>query len=208
MSVQTIIASFNMTPLNIEGSMMKKNNNKRMYKGKNIQCLSCKKDLFVRINQKHTGYCRSCFAKKLHEKYNLPISEKELYVIHGKLKLRAKKIFCTFCNKELLIPKGRKHNNLCHDCNSSNNGRLSYKNGLGVYRNKALNKFNNTCICCNEKDLNKLIVHHIDNNRNNQEDKNLMILCKSCHVMLHNRIKKGISYKTALKQIQTEKSRR
>ena len=42
------------------------------------------------------------------------------------------------------------------------------------------------CYFCNR--LDKIDVHHIDKDRSNNNKVNLIALCKSCHVKLHNRI--------------------
>jgi len=33
-----------------------------------------------------------------------------------------------------------------------------------------------------------LLVHHIDHNRDNNEFDNFMVVCESCHALLHKRI--------------------
>ena len=38
----------------------------------------------------------------------------------------------------------------------------------------------------------KLHVHHIDFNKENLDENNLVSLCRSCHITLHNNIRKGI----------------
>ena len=39
------------------------------------------------------------------------------------------------------------------------------------------------------------LVHHIDCNRDNNEDTNLVVLCGKCHGKLHNRIYKKLRIK-------------
>ncbi len=45
------------------------------------------------------------------------------------------------------------------------------------------------CTKCGETDINKLIIHHIDNSRKtkklNDELNNLTTLCKPCHAVIH-----------------------
>lgn len=60
----------------------------------------------------------------------------------------------------------------------------SYKNGITCYREFAFSKYENHCNRCHEKNC-KLEVHHIDNNRQNNEVENLEILCLSCHRKHH-----------------------
>ena len=52
------------------------------------------------------------------------------------------------------------------------------------YRKRALRIYENMCHGCNNEDT--LQVHHIDRNRDNGEDKNLMILCDRCHKKIHH----------------------
>ena len=54
--------------------------------------------------------------------------------------------------------------------------------------NKSQRKRGVNCHFCEKTD--KLIVHHIDFNHKNNEDKNLLTLCENCHVRLHNIFKK------------------
>lgn len=54
-----------------------------------------------------------------------------------------------------------------------------YKNGIGIYSKKAFEFYGKVCNRCNSK--NRLLVHHKDENRSNNELSNLEILCKKCH---------------------------
>ena len=46
---------------------------------------------------------------------------------------------------------------------------------------------NYKCMICTSKQLNrKLCVHHIDEDKNNCDEKNLISLCLNCHNKLHN----------------------
>ena len=47
---------------------------------------------------------------------------------------------------------------------------------------------NYTCLNCRNK--NKLIIHHIDENKQNNDEFNLVTLCRSCHIKYHNGGKK------------------
>lgn len=54
------------------------------------------------------------------------------------------------------------------------------KNSYREYKKKYCEK-------CGKKE--KLIVHHIDGNRNNNKIKNLMTICESCHKIEHKIVK-------------------
>lgn len=48
------------------------------------------------------------------------------------------------------------------------------------------------CRSCGKRILSKLVIHHVDGNRENNSKLNLMTLCSSCHCSIHSskRIKK------------------
>lgn len=58
-----------------------------------------------------------------------------------------------------------------------------YKTGIGLYRAKALNNLDQVCAKCGS--LERLLVHHKDHDRRNNELSNLQILCKRCHQEHH-----------------------
>lgn len=66
-------------------------------------------------------------------------------------------------------------------------GSSSEEYGVGFnkeLKNKIRKKYNNHCQECfrNEQEIGyKLIVHHIDFNKKNNEESNLICLCRSCH---------------------------
>lgn len=58
-----------------------------------------------------------------------------------------------------------------------------FKTGIGTYNKISFKYKPNLCNRC--KITEKLLVHHIDENRNNNELHNLEILCKRCHQKHH-----------------------
>ncbi len=58
-----------------------------------------------------------------------------------------------------------------------------YKTGIGTYHKKAFKNKAHICERCSMTE--NLLVHHIDENRNNNELHNLEILCKKCHQKHH-----------------------
>lgn len=99
--------------------------------------------------------------------------------------------YCTQCGKPVT-----KKSKLCRDCarkpenNSNWQGGLDKEKYSGEFTNEVRDqirfrdKF--TCQVCGKKRENreefKLEVHHIDYNKNNCSFKNLVALCKSCHI--------------------------
>lgn len=88
-------------------------------KAKKIICSNCGKELLVRIQQKHSGLCRSCNLKKPK------IKEGEIYIEWKGIRYRARKVICKDCGKEILVPKNRDHQGYCSICNAKKLGEKS-----------------------------------------------------------------------------------
>lgn len=58
-----------------------------------------------------------------------------------------------------------------------------YKTGIGTYNKKALAYYGHVCNRC--KTNSNLVVHHIDEDRTNNNLNNLEVLCKKCHQNHH-----------------------
>lgn len=61
----------------------------------------------------------------------------------------------------------------------------NWKSGIGIYRKKAFETLPKECKECKIKEINVLLVHHIDRNRKNNSIDNLEILCRNCHFLEH-----------------------
>ena len=48
-----------------------------------------------------------------------------------------------------------------------------------------LSRINTICVCC-LKNFRLLEVHHIDGDRSNNKESNLICICKECHNQIHN----------------------
>ena len=86
-------------------------------------------------------------------------------------------LFCCREHKDLAqrIDSGEKFNSIRPE---------HYNNGMN-YREKALREYQHKCAICNwNEDTDVLEVHHIDENRQNNELNNLIILCPICHKKL------------------------
>ena len=64
------------------------------------------------------------------------------------------------------------------------------KHYFGGKKEKAMKRDDFTCKKCGEKDISKLIVHHIDESggngkKTNNKLNNLITMCRSCHMKLH-----------------------
>lgn len=120
---------------------------------------------------------------------------------------RAKKIKhsiivnCSNCGKKIIktksaAAKSKTGNLYCsRKCSASKNNTLfksaenhpNYKNGISLYRKKALIAFEDLkCSQCGFKDIRALEVHHKDKNRKNNDLENLLLLCANCHKIIHS----------------------
>ena len=67
--------------------------------------------------------------------------------------------------------------------NQEGKNNHQYKNGIGTYHKKAFAFKESICERCDS--IENLLVHHKDEDRNNNELYNLEILCKRCHQKHH-----------------------
>lgn len=105
---------------------------------------------------------------------------------------------CDYCGKKYYVPVSKSQGQFhfcCREC-KDNAQRLSSgkqfdnmrpqhygsANGLYSYRDWAFEKYPHQCAVCGwNEDEDILEVHHIDENRQNNELDNLIILCPNCH---------------------------
>ena len=64
-----------------------------------------------------------------------------------------------------------------------------YKNGISLYRTYVIKK---KCSICKQKDT-FLEIHHKDNDRTNNKNNNLQVICRGCHKILHGQKRSSIS---------------
>lgn len=108
---------------------------------------------------------------------------------HGKIQKLEK--FCETCEKPFTVmarknEKRYKKSRFCsRSCANSVGGKAkSEKYGLGdkQYRKIAFSVYKHECEVCSYNELPDVLqVHHIDSDRNNNDVKNLVILCPTCH---------------------------
>jgi len=181
----------------------------KKYTGRVRKCLDCGKKETVRLSN-NAKYCSSCSQK--HKKSC--VKDNEVFVIHGKARQRGYKIKCPKCGLERIVRNDFKYKTkLCKHCSTSEiykkigkeTGPLKYKNGIGSFRKKALKYFSPKCFICKEENIKKIDVHHIDQDRTNNDITNLIPLCKSCHRYIHNYLRKGLIHKEAIEAIKLKK---
>lgn len=124
-----------------------------------IDCKKCGE----RKEHEARGYCGFCYRK---------------YVWKGK------KIICNSCGRL------RDHSafGLCGGCHNriyhyDNTKRYNAKKNYGIDLEK-LRKFTKECVVCS---FNKIVdLHHLDGDKKNNVDSNLVGLCPNCHKMIHS----------------------
>lgn len=95
---------------------------------------------------------------------------------------------CTYCGKIIFrrpceIKSNQSGKFYCsRECGNKDKANLMQTQDSKNYRLKAMNKYSHECICCGwNEDERILEVHHIDENRENNDIENLTILCPTCH---------------------------
>lgn len=159
--------------------LMIKDNWGKWRRGQEIQCLSCNKCIITRLDRS-SKYC-SKVCSDLGRK-------KEVIVT------------CTYCNKEFVKKPSSLQNSKsglyfctrqCKDLAQKIANGLQeiwpdhYNTGLATYRNQI---DITTCVGCGCSDYWKLIVHHVNGNRDNNSLENLEVVCANCHCNRHSKI--------------------
>lgn len=107
---------------------------------------------------------------KMCEVEFLPTSNRQLYCLP--CQKEKNRISCREYRKRTFIPKGY---------NQKGENNNNWKGGIGTYR--ILAKEVGHCERC--KATERLLVHHKDRNRYNNDRTNLEVLCKRCHQLEH-----------------------
>jgi hypothetical protein len=150
----------------------------------NVNCKICTNEFYAKPNHLNKGWGKYCSKKCQTEGQKI-----------GKF------VLCEICSNEIWkMPKEIKHSKsqkfFCSkSCQAiwrnktySGENHARWTTGINAYR-KILRrqKIQEICTKCGYDNKLVLIVHHIDHNRNNNEIKNLMWLCRNCHYLIHNR---------------------
>ena len=83
---------------------------------------------------------------------------------------------------------GKKHSKAIKE-KMSESSKFPYNYVDGGYRTKISNK---QCEVCGETKK-KIIIHHKDKNRKNNNVKNLKAVCHGCHTKIHNKLNKKVN---------------
>jgi len=153
----------------------------------NKSCLYCNKQFAAQIRFVKNGGAKFCSVQCTGKhRSKIPKTPKKSNTT------------CAWCKKDFykkLSSKSKNHSKsglfFCsrkHKDAASRIGGLDqmqlphYKNGKAAYRANALRTLPNKCYKCEYKKCTAALdIHHIDENRNNNDISNLKILCSNCH---------------------------
>lgn len=149
----------------------------------NRKCLVCAKDFYSKpswINKGGGKYCSvqcRALAKRKGEVVRCFNCKKEVYKSLKDLKKSKSKNY--FCGRECSL-KWNASLHIGEDSSNWKGGKSSYKSILSREEVKK------ACVLCGKDYLKILSVHHLDQNRNNNNVRNLVWLCQNCHFLVHH----------------------
>ncbi len=148
-----------------------------------ITCDFCSKKFLRKPSQ--IKRCKNCFcstecqykARRKGRYVNCFICKKQVYKQQKDLlQSQSKKYFCS-----------RSCSNKWHGSEFVGEKHPNWIDGRFVYKNILLKtKIARICFLCDNKNTQVLVAHHIDQNRKNNNFKNLIWLCRNCHHLVHN----------------------
>jgi hypothetical protein len=156
-----------------------------------IKCRVCDRSFYVKPCHLKLGwgkYCsRQCASKSQLKGQHVYCSICKKILYRAPVYLKRSKSGKYFCSKSCQTLwrnsyfVGEMHPNW-HD------GQGSYREILKRSGKKAV------CVSCKTKDERVLSVHHIDHNRHNNYESNLVWVCFNCHFLIHHdeKIEKGL----------------
>ncbi len=102
--------------------------------------------------------------------------------------------YCIECEREFSKPISKDTKFCSRECYD----KYRQKNSTESVINHVLKKNNNSCILCGA--FENIRVHHINENRKDNTEENLTVLCESCHRKVHNGLSVTV-YKTFIIEI-------
>jgi len=160
-------------------------------------CKHCKKEFDFKSTSEKANHSRWCGYNPDKKTENVLSALKKRHdEQYGKLTKIS--VSCDCCEKdffveerEYLFPSKKKY--FCsRKCANSVGGKAKRdKYGLTAYTSIAKEYYEEKCIVCGFDEI--VEVHHIDENRSNNDVKNLVFLCPNHHYLLHRKKSEKVS---------------
>ncbi len=158
-------------------------------------CIICSKSFYVRPNHLKRGWGKYCSIKcRTKAQFNgenlaCAICGKNIHRSLTQLEhSESGKFFCS------VSCKAKWRNTLFREEKHSN-----WINGINVYRKILIRTGKEQiCSCCHLTDTRVLVVHHIDHDRENNDESNLTWVCHNCHFLIHHDKQLEIEFKKRL----------
>ena len=136
--------------------------------------------------------CKTCgYEWEISPNTFEPSSIQKGYSFSGCPKCKYEIIKCSYCSKEFeqlksVIKKSKTGNLYCSkECGNRHKNEQVKQNNSTAYRRNAFEYYEHKCAICGYDEYKEILeVHHIDENRTNNELSNLIILCPNCHKKL------------------------
>lgn len=127
-------------------------------------CINCAKEKDVALSGRSKGLCKVCYCKLIWKRKKIECKRCK------KMKFHQAFGFCPGC-----------YNSVFHiEVTRAHNAKRRHNIGIDLYK-KVIEK----CVSCG---FDKIVeLHHLDHNRKNNSEKNLVGLCPNCHKMLHSK---------------------
>ena len=160
------------------------NGDKNRRRGKKVNCKQCNTEFIIRLKS-DIQYCSlKCMglASQNRVQLNCENCGQEFWKTESKLKLsKHKKYFCSRKCKDF----AQSFRGSCQEIRPSHYSDLDNPSNP-----QNLIKWSNDpkCVDCKESRIYLLNIHHIDGNRENNQKKNLEIVCCNCHTKRHLRM--------------------
>lgn len=148
---------------------------KRMHK--KVKCDQCNKKFWrqKRFVEKENFCCRICSGLHRQARVKVKCTWCGKDVVRTRSKLKVSRSGLSFCNRKCK-EAAQSLKGGCKEIQPTHYGR---GDGKHLYRKLGIEAYGNTCEICGWE--HSVQVHHIDNNRNNNDLNNLCVLCPNCH---------------------------
>ena len=148
-----------------------------------IRCIKCGDMFYAKPSHIKMGWAKFCSRKCHYEsmgkkkKFSCEICGKEIFRSDSKISHSKSQKF--FCSKSCQTKwRNRFFSGLKHKL---------WKGGRNTYQRVMLQSGKpKICQMCAEKDVRVMAIHHIDENKLNNNSENLVWLCHNCHYLVHH----------------------